>query len=343
MNRRTLAALAAPLLAVVSGCASLIPVGPVLEGMSDRDVDVVVAKVVGRYEQVAHVPGSEPFVFVIDSVVVGGDLREPGDRALVRTIASYMLGESTGAQWPTRTESERAVFGEGQVQFIVYRAPAGDRFFLDVLGAFALFLPLARAGAEGPGGVEALSFDIRASSQEIDFAKAGDAVDIYCEILPRGAVYTANGPVFKRWSNALFQLGLGAPGGAADPAGEARGQEDRVRGFLKNTRGHVGPVVKLGVHLAREPGGTVAFALGVPDAVSIVLPASLLAGDRAAERALARVASALPGAVTRAGDDLLLRVGYFFFHADATGPADARASEAAAAAKRVRILPVERK
>src|SRR5262249_27329523 len=102
-------------------------VGAALEGMSDHDVDVGVDKVMRPYEQVGRPPASESLVFILDSVVVGGELREEGDRALVKTIASYMLGESTGGQWATRTEEERAIFGEGQVQFVVYRGVGGSR------------------------------------------------------------------------------------------------------------------------------------------------------------------------------------------------------------------------
>jgi hypothetical protein len=336
MTRGAMAILA---LSILAGCSSI--AGSALEGMREKDVDLVVNKVVARYNQLGRVAWNEPFVFVLDSVVVGGSLRDADDRSLVKRIVSYMLGESTGSQWATRTEEERALFGEGQVELLVTRGLDGERFFLDVLGSFGLFLPLSRVGGDGPGGVEALSYDVRAANQPL--ALASDSVRVACEILPRSAVYSAGGPVFKRWANALFQLELGGGDPAAREATAVRrtpqALEERVQGFLRNARAYVGPVIELDVHLDRGANGLVAFAHGRPNDVWLVLPASLLAGDRGAERALARLVASFPESVKRRGDDLLVRVGYFFFHGDATGAADQKASEAAEAAKRARVPP----
>ena len=337
------------LLLAAPGCASLVPVGAVLERMDDHDIDVVIDKAVRRYEQLGHVSTVEQFVLVIDSVVIGRSLQTDAERDLVRAIASYMLGEQAGSQWVTRVDGERAVLGDGDVLLLIYRLPEPRQFALDVHGSLSLFLPLARAGTSGPGGVEALSFDLRASNQLVAVAESGGVATINLELVPRSAVYSAAGPVFKRWSNALFQLSLGSgpdgatatavPGTAAADESGRRRTESAVSGFLRNARPAIEPVARLSVRVVRFPDGTLGFAHDAPNDVTLILPGSLIAGDRSAEQALAQLQTQSPSYFARAGDDLLVRVGYFFFHGDATGPADPAGAARAALSKRLRMPP----
>ena len=83
------------------------------------------------------------------------------------------------------------------------------------------------------------------------------------------------------------------------------------------------------------------MSLGTPNAIELVLPSALIAGEGARERAADRLAAKHAGAFNRSGDDLLIRVGYFFFHDDATRPAalDPAARAEAAATKRFRLPP----
>ena len=60
--------------------------------------------------------------------------------------------------------------------------------------------------------------------------------------------------------------------------------------------------------------------MGAPNTIELVLPNELLTGDAALERAVRRLQETYPDTLARRGDDLLIRVGSFFFHDDSTAP-----------------------
>ncbi|MHC4390705.1 MAG: hypothetical protein ACYTFT_00370 [Planctomycetota bacterium] len=329
----TRAALVGVLL-TATGCASLIPVGSVLEGMDADAVDTVVGKVASRYQSVARLSASEGLVIGLDSIVVGTPLKTKDERRLVSSIASYMLGETIGKQWVSRVEGELAVFGEGQVHLVVYRSVDGSQYLVDALGSITLFLPLS-GGENRSDGVEALSFDLRASNQPIQIGEGSGVTYVYIEVLPRSAIYASEGPMFKRWAGALFQLGWAPPGTAAadapgdgahdtasSPADDRGRRSEGIRNFLEHSRAFVGPVVRLEFGFERQPSGATSIVTGRSNTVDLVLPHELIAGDRALEQALERFSHEGPDRFSRTGSDLLIRVGHYFFHTDVTGPSD---------------------
>ena len=85
----------------------------------------------------------------------------------------------------------------------------------------------------------------------------------------------------------------------------------------------------------------VGLAYGEPNAIELVLPYTLIAGDRELERATERLSQAYPELVKREGKNLLIRVGQLFFSADALSPeASTRAQrEATARVKEFRLPP----
>jgi len=316
------------------GCASLVDVNDVLKRMEKREVDTVLTKLLDRYPQAGRMIASEPFVFVLDSVVVGRRLEGAAERELIRTFASYMLGEQAGRGFVGRVEDERAIYGEGVVILTIYRGPAGERYVLDVVGSLTLYLPLAKAGGRAEG-VEALSFDVRAANQVIEIDEKGAAPEIYLEVVPRNAVYTQQDPVFKRYEGVLFHLGWRGQGEATPKPGAS------VGGFLRASRAYVAPVVKLAPLFRPRGDGTLELAHGVANPVALVLPTALLAGNRELEGVVARLAQVYPGHFENRGEDLVIRVGYFFFHSDATGPGppDPTLAERVPPFKAIRLPP----
>ncbi len=333
--RAAVAAAALALLVLPAvGCASLVDVDKVLERMEKKEVDTVLAKLTRHYPQAARVLASEPFVFVLDSVVVGRRLEDEAERDLVRVFANYMLGEQTGRGFTTRVDGERAVSGEGAVILTIYRGPDGKQLLLDVLGSLTFYLPLPKAGGE-PQGVEAVSFDLRAANQIFTMTEEGGNPEIYLAVLPRGAVYTPRDPVYKRCESVLFHLGWRGPGEGTPRSGTS------VEGFLKASRAYVAPVVKIAPAFRRRKDGALELAHGVANPVWLVLPTALLAGKRALEDVVAKLSRVYEGHFENRGDDLLIHVGYFFFHSDATGPGapDPTLGERVPPFKALRLLP----
>jgi hypothetical protein len=317
-------------LVALCGCAAILPTHDVIRSLDGQDVDVVVAKGADRYGQLGTLVESLPFVIVLDSVIVGGEIKEP---ALVSTIASYMLGEALGGEWVPRVGDQRLIYGQGQAELIVHRG-ASDRYLVDLLGTVSLYLPLASA----PGsvdGVEAFSFDVRCTNVPIKLEKS-DTVTIFCELLPRNAVYSKNRPVFRRWEKARFHL-------AWEHGASPEARERAVSDFLANARGEIGPTVRLELKIARHEDGTRSIAVGASNAVELVLPNDLVAGSSALEQAAQRLADANPGTITRRGDDIFIRVGSFFLHDDTTGPSPLDPAQRAdlRSLKRFRIPPPE--
>lgn len=305
------AALAATLAVLASGCASLLPTHDVIRSLDRTDVDVVVTKAADRYTQLGRLAESQGVVLGLDSVIVGKKLDAPEDRRLIGTFASYMLGEAMGKEWVARVEDQRVVYGQGQVAFVIHRG-AQDRFLVDLFGTISLYLPLHSA----PGridGVEALSFDIRAANQLVDLPRDGGVVAIFCELLPRNAIYSQNRPTFKRWEMTCFNLDWNR---GATPDAKKRA----VQEYLANARAHVGPLVRLEMHVDKHEDGARSIALGSPNTIELVLPNELIAGDPVLERAVKRLSETNPDTVGRRGEDLLIRVGSFFFHDDSTSP-----------------------
>lgn len=351
MSRRT--ALAPLLLALpLAACSSLIPVGAVLESMDGDDVDVVIRKTADRYPNLSRFVANEGFVISLDSVVVGAPLQGPDrqtDRALVQAIVSYMLGETVGKQWISRVGGEDSVFGEGVASFLVARAPGGERFVLDASGFFNLVLPLG--GGEGQHeGVELVTFDLRSSNQPIDPTGA-EPPTIYAEVLPRNAIYSSKGPIFRNWANATFALSWRARLARSRQAGDGSPEllttlthDDRralTSEFLTSNRPLVGPLIRLEVRFREAEDGTHVLSYGEPNRVELVLPEALVAGDRTLEAVTARLAERHPDTVRREGTNLLITVGQFFFYSDTTGPATTPPAQRAAnaAAKRFRLPP----
>jgi hypothetical protein len=299
----------------------------VIRSLDQGDIDVVVAKGADRYRQLGRLIESQGVVIGLDSVIVGSKLDTPDDRRLVSTIASYMLGEALGREWVARVEGQRVVYGQGQVVFVVHRSPQ-DRLLIDLYGTIGLYLPLHSA----PGridGVEAVSFDIRAANQLADLPRDGGIVSIFAELLPRSAIYSQDGPTFKRWETTCFNLDWKSGG-----TPEAR--KKAVQEFLANGRAQVGSLVRLELHVEKHEDGTSSIALGAPNTIELVLPSELLTGDPALDRAVKRLSETYPDTVARRGQDLLIRVGSFFFHDDATGPTPPEP------AKRAEIGPLKR-
>jgi hypothetical protein len=174
---------------------------------------------------------------------------------------------------------------------------------------------------------------VRVANQELTIPEGAGSVDLYAEIMPRVGSYGEGGQVFKRWSGALFHLGWDDRRGAA-AAGRAVANgaggagvmavppspERSIAAYLDNARPFVGPLVRLRVRFERSEDGISRFAAAQPNAVDLVLPSALVAGDRALEGSVARLSAAFPGKIERRGEDIFIRVGWFFFHADATGP-----------------------
>jgi hypothetical protein len=319
-------------LVLASGCASLLPTHDVIRSLDQGDLDVVVTKGADRYPQLGRLAESHGVVLGLDSVIVGQKLETADDRRLISTIASYMLGEAMGKEWVARVEDQRVVYGQGQIVLIVHRG-AASRFLVDLFGTISLYLPLRSA----PGridGVEALSFDVRASNQPIELGRDGGVVSIFLELLPRNAIYSQNRPTFKRWEMACF--GLDWSRGATPEA-----RKKAVQDFLANTRAQVGSLVKLELRVDKHEDGTCSIALGSPNTIELVLPNELLAGDPGLDRAVKRLAEGHADTVGRRGDDLLIRVGSFFFHDDSTGPQPLEKARRAEVApmKRFRIPP----
>jgi len=335
-------ALVLALAALAPGCASLVPMSGALESLEPEDVDTVVAKVIDRYPQVGRLQASEPFVIVLDSVIIPsrGAAWTDDDARFVGATASYMLGEETGRDWVARVKGERLVMGEGGVAIAVYAEKDMGGAVLEAQGAFSLFLPVVPSGGR-TGAVDALSFDLRIANQRILVPAAGaTTVDLYAEIMPRAATYGEGGEVFRRWQRALFHLGWDERrGAAAGGAGGAASPERSIAAFIENARPFVGPLVRLRVRLERGADGLARFRTAVPNAVDLVLPAALVAGDRALEGAVARLSAEQPARIERRGEDLIVRVGWFFFHADATGPGapDPEARRRAADVKGFRV------
>jgi hypothetical protein len=313
-----------------------------MRSLEPGDVDLVVDKVVDRYPQVGRLISTEPFVIVLDSVIVPSPAAPwtEDDARLIGGAASYMLGEETGRDWVARVRNERAVVGEGSVVLAIHREADGRRAVLEAFGAFSLFLPVVPTAGK-VGAVDAISFDIRVANQEIAIPERGGAVDLYGEIVPRFASYSANGFVFRRWTNALFHLGWDERRAAAGPEpsrGAPPSPERSIASYLENARAQVGPLIRLGVRFEKTAAGTLRLADAAPNSVDLVLPSALVAGERALEASLARLSALHPGRIERRREDVLVRVGYFFFHADATGPGapDAEARRRARAAKEFR-------
>lgn len=347
---------------LMSGCASLLPVGSVLKSMEGDDVDVVIGKVTERYPNVGRFMACEGFVISLDSIVVGLPFRgdqNAANRELVQTTVSYMLGETVGKQWISRVGNEDAVFGEGFANLLVYRSGDGKRYLLDVSGFFSLVLPLG-GGARRREGIELVTFDLRSSNQPIDLA--GDKpISVYAEVLPRNAIYSGKGPIFRNWANSTFHLswrpGLvrtpkgkpvrALPAKKGDPLPSARTDEDRLamtKQFLNGTRPLIGPLVRLQIKFHKQKDGSHVLTYAKPNRVELVLPNSLVAGNRALEQAVERIAKAFPGYVQREGSNLLIAVGHFFFYSDTTGPRPTTAQERARneALKVFRIPPPKR-
>jgi hypothetical protein len=311
-----------------------LPTHDVIRSLDKNDTDVVVSKGAGRYPQLGRLVESQGVVLELDSVIVGSKLDAPEDRRLVGTFASYMLGEAMGKDWVARVDGQRVVYGQGQVSLVVYRGES-DRYLFDLMGTIGLYLPLPSA----PGridGVEAVSFDIRAGNQLLELAPEGGVVSFFCELLPRNAIYSQNRPTFKRWEKTLFHLDWNQ--GTTPEARRKAALE-----FLANSRAEVGPLVRLELRVEKHDDGTASIALGSPSTIELVLPNELLAGDPTLEKAVKRLAEAYPDCVTRRGEDLLIRVGSFFFHDDSTGPApvDPQKRAAIGVLKRFRIPPAE--
>jgi hypothetical protein len=316
----------------------MIPVGTVLKSMDDEDIDVVAGKVAHRYQSLARLIQINTFSIVLDSAIIGGPFETQAEREFIRTMASYMLGEAIGNQWVARVEGERAVFGEGQALMVGYPAKEGDRYLLDAVGTFTLFIPLA-GGDRRSEGVETLPFDLRISSQLIEIRGSSGDASYYAEVLPRNVIYSSGGPVFKRWTSALFHLGWepggaegkeGESGGAAGTGGEtgsdASRQNDTARRshaigqFLRHSHAFIGPVIRLEVSFRETPSGASEIAPGRSYPVDLVLPNALIAGDRKLEQVLAKFVKAKPGLFKRQGPDLLIRIGHMFYHPNPTGP-----------------------
>jgi hypothetical protein len=344
-------------LVFLSSCASLLPVGTVLDSMQPEDVDIVVAKVLDRYPQLGRMLVSENFVVTLDQAIVQRPGAEPWndeDARLVQAIAAHMLGEEIGREWISRVRRERLVVGEGQVFLMVYRsldAAGKPEYLMDAAGMFELFLPLAAVG-EKTSAIEALSFDLKVMNQRVQVPPEGGAVELYGEIIPRNATYSQEGSVYKRWANALFHLGWdqrSSNGSAPAPAGATKrpaarpGGDPKFATFLENTRAYLGPVVRLKIRFDRAADGFHRITLGSRNPIEVVLPTGILTGDRGLENALDRITLASPSGVERRKDDVYVRVGSFFFHPDATsasgagGPAEAAAREKAADMKRFRL------
>jgi hypothetical protein len=323
------------LLAAVSlagGCTSLVPTHDVIRSLDRSDVDVVVSKAADRYVQLGRLSEGDGVVLALDSVIVGSKLDGPDDRRLIGTFASYMLGEAMGKDWVARVEDQRVVYGQGQVSFVIHRG-AKDRYLMDLLGTVSLYLPLHSA----PGridGVEALSFDIRASNQFLDLSN--EPVAFFCELLPRNAIYSQNRPTFKRWEKTCFHLDWNS---GSTPDAKKRAAIE----FLANSRANVGPLVRLELRVEKHEDGTHSIALGSPNSIELVLPNELLAGDTVLERAVKRLAETYPDSVSRHGEDLFIRVGSFFFHDDSTTPTplDPAQRTEIGVMKRFRIPPPE--
>jgi hypothetical protein len=334
------AAAAATLLGLGAGCASLIPTGTVLESMKDEDVDVVAKKVSERYPQFSRLLVSEPFVIVLDSVVVPqhGEAWKDDEAKLVGTTASYMLGEEIGRDWVARVSGERAVIGEGQVFLSIYRATDGKRYLFDGVGMFDLFLPQTSTDGK-TGAIESLSFDLKIANQAAALTPDGGTVELYGEIIPRRATYTSGGMVFRRWASSLYHLGwdqraLNGNAPKTPVTGDAA-----IAGFLENARAFIGPVVRLKVKFEKGADGFHHVTTNAANAVELVLPNALVAGDRELEAAVARLSAAYPGRFVRRENELYIKVGYFFFHPDPTGATafDPAAKDRAAELKRFRI------
>lgn len=319
-----------------SGCTSLLPTHDVIRSLDRNDVDVVVSKGADRYPQLGRLVETEGVVLALDSVIVGSKLAEADDRRLIGTFASYMLGESLGKTWVSRVAEQRVVFGQGQVAFVVRRGER-ERYLVDLMGTITLFLPLASAPGLGKAdGVEAVSFEIGSANQLLDLPPEGGTVAFHAELAPRNAIYSQGRPTFDRWEKTLFHLDWNR--GNTPEARRRAAQE-----FLANARAQLGALVRLELRVERETDGSSAIAVGSPNAIELVLPNGLLTADAGLERATRRLCEAYPECVTRRGDDLLIRVGSFFFHDDTTGPEPPSGERRAevAARKRFRIPPAD--